>query len=63
MERHPEEDNHSEHQAEGHDAVFRLARRKFLDSSFLFASGLLSAAFHVLERAAETVVDQHGDNQ
>ena len=61
MEGHPEEDDHEEHEAEGHDALPGVFRREFLD---LFGGlGTLLLAFHVTVELAESVVDDDGDDE
>ena len=64
MEGHPEEDDHSIYQAEGHDALLCLFLGKFLNSSRSTVCSLVSIlldAFGVTEGAAEGIVD--GDRQ
>ena len=55
METHPEEDNHGEHQEEGHHALFGLLRGEGVH--YLGLLSLCVTAFNVLEPAAEGVVD------
>ena len=61
MESHPEEDDHEEHEAEGHDTFLGVFRREFLD---LFGGlGALLFTFHVAVELAESVVDNDGNDE
>ena len=65
MEGHPEENHHSKHQTQGHDALFGLFLRQFFASGRTAGHGLglLLAALSMTESAAEQVVDSDREDE
>ena len=65
MEGHPEEDDHGEHQAEGHDALLGLLIRQLwlIDSGSGLGVILLLAALRVAESGAEHVIDGYRQDE
>ena len=62
MERHPEEDNHSKHEAQGHDTLLGLFRSEF----HVIASGglgLFGVDVSVLEPALCREIDRYRDHE